>query len=212
MILFSSQEYRFVVLPDAYSTGSSAMPQKKNGDLLELTRGKAARLIGNATSLMVTVKGLPLAYNKDLQETQQPVFEATETLLTLVPLVTGWMQAVEFNFDVMQEAVRTGFMNAFAAATYLTHRGVPFRLAHEHVGKAVAICLEKGCELQDLPLEELRKLSPAFDQEFYSSLTLQSVLAIHDVPGATAPSQVKQAIAEAKRKLASLKEETHAHA
>jgi argininosuccinate lyase len=212
MILFSSQEYRFVVLPDAYSTGSSAMPQKKNGDLLELTRGKAARLIGNATSLMVTVKGLPLAYNKDLQETQQPVFEATETLLTLVPLVTGWMQAVEFNFDVMQEAVRTGFMNAFAAATYLTHRGVPFRLAHEHIGKAVASCLEKGCELQDLSLEELRKLSPAFDQDFYTSLTLQSVLAIHDVPGATAPAQVKQAIADAKRKLALMKEETHAHA
>jgi argininosuccinate lyase len=212
MILFSSQEYRFVVLPDAYSTGSSAMPQKKNGDLLELTRGKAARLIGNATSLMVTVKGLPLAYNKDLQETQQPVFEATETLLALVPLVTGWMQAVEFNFDVMQNAVRTGFMNAFAAATYLTHRGVPFRLAHEQIGKAVAICLEKNCELQDLPLEELKQLSPAFDQDFYSSLTLESVLAIHDVPGATAPAQVKQAIADAKRKLASLKEETHAHA
>ena len=212
MILFSSQEYRFVVLPDAYSTGSSAMPQKKNGDLPELARGKAARLIGNATSLMVTVKGLPLAYNKDLQETQQPVFEATETLLTLVPLVTGWMQAVEFNFDVMQEAARAGFMNAFAAATYLTNRGVPFRLAHEQIGKAVTVCLEKGCELQDLSLEELRQLNPSFDQDFYSSLTLQAVLAIHDVSGATAPAQVKQAIAEAKRRLASMKEETHAHA
>jgi argininosuccinate lyase len=212
MILFASQEYRFVALPDAYSTGSSAMPQKKNGDLLELTRGKAARLIGNATALMVTVKGLPLAYNKDLQETQQPLFDATETLLTLVPLVTGWMQAVEFNFDVMQEAAQTGFMNAFAAATYLTHRGVPFRLAHEQIGKAVALCLDKDCELQDLPLEELRQLNPAFDQDFYSSLTLQAVLAIHDVPGATAPAQVQQAIADAKRKLESMKEATHAHA
>jgi len=212
MILFSSQEYRFLTLPDAYSTGSSAMPQKKNGDLLELTRGKAARLIGNATALMVTVKGLPMAYNKDLQETQQPVFEATETMLALVPLVTGWMRAVEFDFEVMQEAAQSGFMNAFAAATYLTRRGVPFRLAHEQIGKAVAICLDKGCELQDLPLEELRQLNPAFQQDFPSSLTLQAVLTIHDVPGATAPTQVKQAIVEAKRKLASMKEETHAHA
>ncbi len=212
MILFSSQEYGFVILPDAYSTGSSAMPQKKNGDLLELTRGKAARLIGNTTALMVTLKGLPLAYNKDLQETQQPVFEAAETLLTLVPLVTGWMQAVEFNFDVMQQAAQTGFMNAFAAATYLTHRGVPFRLAHEQIGKAVAMCLEKSCELQDLSLEELRELNSAFDQDFYSSLTLPAVLAIHNVPGATAPAQVKQAIADLKHKLESMKEETHAHA
>ncbi len=212
MILFSSQEYRFLTLPDAFSTGSSAMPQKKNGDLLELTRGKAARLIGNATALLVTVKGLPLAYNKDLQETQQPVFEATETVLALVPLVTGWMRAVEFNFDVMQNASQTGFMNAFAAATYLTQRGVPFRLAHEQIGKAVAICLDKGCELQDLSLEELRKLNSAFNQDFYSSLSLQSVLAIHDVPGGTAPAQVKQAIADLKRKIGSLKEEIHAHA
>jgi argininosuccinate lyase len=212
MILFSSQEYRFVILPDAYSTGSSAMPQKKNGDLLELTRGKAARLIGDAVSLMVTLKGLPLAYNKDLQETQQPVFEAAETLLTLAPLVTGWMQAVEFNFDGMQEAAGTGFMNAFAAATYLTHRGVPFRMAHEQIGKAVALCLEKGCELQDLSLEELRGLNAAFDQDFYGSLSLQAVLGIHDVAGATAPAQVKLAIAEAKRELESMKEETHAHA
>jgi argininosuccinate lyase len=188
------------------------MPQKKNGDLLELTRGKAARLIGNATALMVTVKGLPLAYNKDLQETQQPVFEATETLLMLVPLVTGWMQAVEFNFEVMQEAAQTGFMNAFAAATYLTQRGVPFRLAHEQIGKAVALCLEKGCELQNLQLQELRQLNPAFDQDFYSSLTLQAVLAIHDVPGATAPAQVKQAIADARCKLETMKEAIHAHA
>jgi argininosuccinate lyase len=103
-------------------------------------------------------------------------------------------------------------MNAFAAATYLTHRGVPFRLAHEQIGKAVALCLDKDCELQDLPLEELRQLNPAFDQDFYSSLTLQAVLAIHDVPGATAPAQVQQAIADAKRKLESMKEATHAHA
>ena len=137
MILFSSQEYGFVRLPEAYSTGSSAMPQKMNADLLELTRGKAARMIGDATALLVTMKGLPLAYNKDLQETQQPLFDAAETVRALLPLVSGWMKAVEFNHERMQEAAQSGFMNAWAGATYLVRRGVPFRLAHEQIGKAV---------------------------------------------------------------------------
>jgi argininosuccinate lyase len=212
MILFSTQEYGFVQLPEAYSTGSSAMPQKKNADLLELTRAKAGRVLGNATALMVTLKGLPLAYNKDLQDTQQPLFEATETLVSLLPLVTGWMKAVEFDQGRMQAAVETGFMNAFAAATYLVNRGVPFRLAHEQIGKAVALALEKGCELQDLSLEELRKLNSAFDKDFYSCLTVQAVLAIHDVPGGTAPARVRQAIGEARKKISSMREEIHAHA
>ncbi len=212
MILFSTQEYGFVQLPEAYSTGSSAMPQKKNADLLELTRAKAGRVLGNATALMVTLKGLPLAYNKDLQDTQQPLFEATETLVSLLPLVTGWMKAVEFNQARMQVASETGFMNAFAAATYLVNRGVPFRLAHEQIGKAVSLCLEKNCELQDLSLEELRKLNSAFDGDFYSCLSVQSVLAIHDVPGGTAPARVRQAIGEVKKKINALREEIHAHA
>jgi argininosuccinate lyase len=212
MILFSSQEFGFVQLPEAYSTGSSAMPQKKNPDLLELARGKAARVVGDATALLIAVKGLPLAYNKDLQETQEPLFDANETVLTLLPLVTGWMKAVEFDHDRMQQAAHSGFTNAWAAATYLVQRGVPFRLAHEQVGKAVQSCLERGCELQDLPLEELHKLNPAFDQDFYTSLTLQSVLAIHDVAGGTAPARVKQAIAEARKKVDSLREGVHAHA
>src|SRR6202162_4904306 len=109
MILFSSQEWGFVHLPEAYSTGSSAMPQKMNADLLELTRGKAGRVIGNATALLVTVKGLPLAYNKDLQETQQPLFDAAETVLSLLPLASGWMKAVEFNHERMQKAAQSGF-------------------------------------------------------------------------------------------------------
>ncbi len=212
MILFSSQEWGFVHLPEAYSTGSSAMPQKKNPDLLELTRGKAGRVIGDATALLVAVKGLPLAYNKDLQETQEPLFDAAGTVLSLIPLVAGWMQAVEFEHDRMQAAAQSGFMNAWAAATYLVQRGVPFRLAHEQVGKAVQLALEKGGELQDLSLEELQKLNPAFNQDFYSCLTLEAVLAIHDVPGGTAPARVRQAIAEARQKIGSMREETHAHA
>jgi argininosuccinate lyase len=188
MILFSSQEYSFLGLPEAYSTGSSAMPQKKNPDLLELVRGKSGRVLGNATALMVAVKGLPLAYNKDLQETQEPLFGSSDTLLQMLPLVTGWMKAVEFHNERMQQAAQSGFMNAWAAATYLVKRGVPSRLAHERIGKAVQMCVERGCELQDLALEELRSLNPAFDQDFYESLKLASVLAVHDVPGGTAPN------------------------
>ena len=212
MIIFSSREFDFVHLPEAYSTGSSAMPQKKNPDLLELTRGKAARIIGAATTLAITLKGLPLAYNKDLQETQEPLFDAAETMLALIPLVTNWMKAVKFNLDRMQEAARSGFMNAWAAATYLVQRGVPFRLAHEQIGKAVQLCLEKGCELQDLSVQQLRQLNPSFDEDFYSCLNLSAVLALHDVPGGTAPAQVQRAIADAKRRIEFIREEEHAHA
>jgi argininosuccinate lyase len=212
MILFSSSEYGFVGLPEAYSTGSSAMPQKKNPDLLELVRGKSGRVLGNAVALMVTVKGLPLAYNKDLQETQEPLFAAADALLQMLPLVTGFMKAVEFHEERMLHAAQSGFMNAWAAATYLVQRGVPSRLAHERIGKAVQMCLERGCELQDLPLGDLQGLSPAFAQDFYVALKLPSVLAIHSVPGGTAPARVRQAITTTRKKISSLREEVHAHA
>jgi len=119
---------------------------------------------------------------------------------------------VEFNHERMQAAADSGFMNAWAGATYLVRRGVPFRLAHEQIGKAVQTCIERKCELGDLPLAELRQLNSAFDQDFYSSLSLQAVLAIHDVPGGTAPARVRQAIADARRKVASMQEDIHAHA
>jgi argininosuccinate lyase len=212
MILFSSQEYCFMHLPEAYSTGSSAMPQKKNPDLLELTRGKCARVIGSATTLGICMKGLPLAYNKDLQETQEPLFDAADTVISLLPLVTGWMKAAEFNYEALQHAAESGFMNAWAAATYLVQRGVPFRLAHEHMGKAVQMCLEKQCEVQDLSLEELRSVNLKFDNDFYACLKLESVLAIHDVPGGTAPARVKQATADARQRINSIREGVHAHA
>jgi argininosuccinate lyase len=212
MILFSSQEYSFVHLPEAYSTGSSAMPQKKNPDLLELTRGKCARVIGSATTLQICLKGLPLAYNKDLQETQEPLFDAADTVISLLPLATGWMKAVEFNYEAMQHAAQSGFMNAWAAATYLVQRGVPFRLAHEQIGKAVQMCLERQCELHDLSLEELRSVNLKFDHDFYACLKLESVLAIHEVPGGTAPARVKQAITDARQRIESIRESVHAHA
>ena len=212
MILFSTEEFGFVNVPNAYSTGSSAMPQKKNPDLLELTRGKAARVIADHTTLLLVMKGLPLAYNKDLQETQEPLFDATGTMLSLLPLVTGLMKEVEFNYPQMEQAAQCGFMNAWAAATYLVQRGVPARLAHEQIGKAVQLCLEQQCGLADLTLEDLRQINPAFDRDFYSCLSLEAVLAIHDVPGGTAPAQVKRAIAEVKTKIAGLRGEVHAHA
>jgi argininosuccinate lyase len=212
MILFSSQEYGFVGLPEAYSTGSSAMPQKKNPDLLELVRGKSGRVLGNAVALLTTLKGLPLAYNKDLQETQEPVFDSAATLLSMLPLVTGFVKSVEFHYERMGEAARSGFMNAWAGATYLVQRGVPSRLAHERIGKAVKICLERNCELQDLSLEELRSLSPEFGEDFYGALKLSSVLAMHDVEGGTAPNRVRQAVGKARKQIESLREEVHAHA
>jgi argininosuccinate lyase len=212
MIIFSTQEFGFVQLPEAYSTGSSAMPQKKNPDLLELVRGKTGRMIGNATALLVTLKGLPLAYNKDLQETQEPLFDAADTMLALLPLVAGFMKAVEFDHARMNDAAQSGFMNAWAAATYLVSRGVPSRLAHEQIGKAVKLCLEKNCELQDLQLEELKALHPAFDQNFYECLKPAAVLAIHDVIGGTAPARVRQGIAAARKKIESLREEVNLHA
>ena len=212
MIVFSSKEYSFVELPEAYSTGSSAMPQKKNPDLLELVRGKSGRVVGNATALMIAVKGLPLAYNKDLQETQESLFDSADTLLNMVPLVTGWVKSVEFRSEIMQEAAQSGFMNAWAAATYLVERGVPSRLAHERIGKAVQMCLERNCELKDLSLQDLQSLSPAFGEDFKQSLTLPAVLAAHDVVGGTAPGRVRQAIGAARKKIESLREEVHAHA
>jgi len=212
MILFSTREFGFVRLPESYSTGSSAMPQKQNPDAMELIRGKAARVIGDATTLAATVKGLPLAYNKDLQETQEPVFSAAETMQAVVSIAAGFMSAVEFDFDRMHAAASSGFMNAMAAAHYLVARGVPFRHAHEQIGRAVQWCLENHCELQEMPLDELRRFAPEADQDFYSHLTLDAVLGCHKVEGGTAPARVRLALAEARERLAALRGERHAHA
>jgi argininosuccinate lyase len=206
LILFATQEYGFIRLPEAYSTGSSAMPQKQNPDSLELIRGKSGRLIGCQVALLATLKGLPLAYNKDMQETQEPLFDAAATAASCVRIAAGFMRGVSFNFERMRAACETGFMNALAAATYLAKRGVPFREAHEVVARAVQRCLEKGCELQDLSLEKLREFSPVFASDIHRQLALDEVLAAHDVPGGTAPERVRTAIQQAREKLATLRE------
>jgi argininosuccinate lyase len=212
LILFSTREFGFIRLPEAYSTGSSAMPQKKNPDALELIRGKAGRLGGAATALLITAKGLPLAYNKDLQETQEPLFDAADTAIQCVQTATGVMRECEFEFARMASAAECGFMNAMAAATYLSSKGTPFRTAHECIGKAVSFCLDRGCELADLKMEELIQFSPAFDQDFYSAITLDAVLGCHDVPGGTAPARVRAAIESLDQRVHALQEAIHAHA
>jgi argininosuccinate lyase len=209
MILFSTPAFGFIELPEPYSTGSSAMPQKKNPDLLELVRGKAARVMGCAATLQTLVKGLPLAYNKDLQETQEPVFNASDTLIGMLPLVTGFMNTVEFNDARMNQAAQSGFMNAWAAAAYLVERGVPSRLAHEAVGKAVQLAVEHGCDLQKLPLADLQAIHASFDAAFHSCLGLPAVLALHDVPGGTAPRHVKRALQNARERAAALRSQEH---
>src|SRR5579862_7987030 len=205
MILFSTPAYGFVELPEPYSTGSSAMPQKKNPDLLELVRGKAARVMGCSTTLRTLVKGLPLAYNKDLQETQEALFDASDTLIGLLPLATGFMNTVEFDEAEMTHSASTGFMNAWAGAAYLVERGVPSRLAHEAIGKAVALAVDRGCDLQKLPLADLQAIHPSFDAGFHSCLGLTEVLALHDVPGGTAPRHVKRALQKARERAGGLR-------
>lgn len=205
LALFSTVEYGFVRLPEAFSTGSSAMPQKKNPDALELLRGKSGRVTAAALNVLITLKGLPLAYNKDLQEIQAPLFEAADTILDSLRIATGLMNAVTFDTERMETAARTGYLNATAAARYLVRRGMPFRLAHSAVGQAVRRAIEKLCELESLSLEELRQFSRAFDKDFYDALKTDSVLASHDVPGATAPNRVRQALADAQRRVAALR-------
>jgi argininosuccinate lyase len=212
MILFSTREFAFVRLPETYSTGSSAMPQKMNPDALELVRGKGGRLTGAATTLLVITKGLPLAYNKDLQETQEPVFDAADTSQQCVKTAIGVMRDCEFDFARMGAAAECGFMNAMAAATYLSSKGVPFRSAHEVIGKAVSFCLDRGCELSDLTLDDLKQFSPAFDQDFYSAVTLDAVLGCHDVPGGTNPARVRAALVHLDERVRALQEALHAHA
>ncbi len=202
--LHATAEFGFIDLPEAFSTGSSAMPQKKNPDLTELLRGKSGRLAGAATTLATIVKGLPLAYNKDMQESQEACFEVSETLEGMLPLLAPFTASLRFNFDRMRQAAQTGYLNAMAGATYLTHRGIPFRTAHEIIGKAVRFGLERGRELNDLSLDELQALSPEFAPDFFDSITLRATLDCHDVIGGTATARVHTALAEARTRIATL--------
>ena len=201
--LFATTEYGFVILPEAFSTGSSAMPQKKNPDLTELIRAKAGRIQGAAQAVAMQLKGLPLAYNKDMQETQEPAFSVSfvPPMLRLLARFTG---ALQFNRQRMTEAAQTGYLNAMAAATYLVHKGVPFRTAHERIGNVVRHAIEKGVELGDLPLDELRQFGAEFGEDFYASVTLEATLDCHNVIGGTARRQVSLALNAASERISAL--------
>ena len=202
--LYSTAEFGFIELPEAFSTGSSAMPQKKNPDLTELARGKAARLIGSSTSLLTLMKGLPLAYNKDLQEGQEQVFDVADTLLGLLHVLPTFTRALKFNFERMNTAATTGYLNAMAAATYLSNKGVPFRKAHEIIGNAVRLGIETKRELDHITLPELQQLSPAFAEDFFAAITLEATLDCHDVIGGTARRRVAEALRAANSRIESI--------
>ncbi len=200
LTLYSTAEFGFSDLPERFSTGSSAMPQKKNPDLTELIRGKSGRLLGAATTLATLIKGLPLAYNKDLQEGQEPVFDAADTIAGILSVLPAFTRALKFRYDRMKTAAESGYLNAMAAATYLSNKGVAFRKAHEIIGNAVRLGIETNRELNALTLDELRTLSDAFAEDFFAAITLEATLDCHDVIGGTARHRVAKALAEVRNR------------
>jgi len=204
--LFATAEFNFVTLPEAFSTGSSAMPQKKNPDLTELIRAKVGRIHGAAEAVTLLLKGLPLSYNKDMQETQEPAF-AVEFVPQMLRLVAHFTAALTFNRERMNVAAQSGYLNAMAAATYLVHKGVPFRTAHEKVGNAVRFAIEKGVELNALSLDELRQFGEEFEEDFFAAVTLTATLDCHNVTGGTARERVREALAAAANRITALKQE-----
>ena len=200
LILFSSAEFGFVRLADAYSTGSSIMPQKKNPDTLELTRGKSGRLIGHLTGFLATLKGLPSAYDKDLQEDKEPVFDAADTLELALPVMAGLLRTLELRPERMAAQLEAGLL-ATELADYLVRRGLPFREAHHVVGRVVRLSEERGVALTELGLAELQAISPHFGPDVAEALTVNAALAARDLPGGTGPGAVRAQLAAARAAL-----------
>ena len=201
LILWSTSEFRFVTMDDAYSTGSSIMPQKKNPDVAELIRGKTGRVYGELMALLTVMKGLPLAYNKDMQEDKEGFFDARDTLVKCLTVFTAMLRTLTFRKDVMERGAAGGFANATDCADYLVRHGVAFRDAHRVVGQAVAYCLDRDKALNDLTLEELRGFHPAFDTDVYEAMSLKACVERRAIPGGPAPAMVQAAIDTARAKL-----------
>jgi argininosuccinate lyase len=197
LILWSSSEFSFVELDDAFSTGSSIMPQKKNPDLAELVRGKTGRVYGDLITLLTIMKSLPLAYNKDMQEDKEPLFDAADTVKNSLMILAPMLQTAKFNTQCMAQAAQGGFTNATDLADYLAAKGLPFRDAHEVVGKAVLHCIEKGISLADVDLTTYQTLSPLIEDDIYDFIDVARCVARRRVPGGPAPEMVSQAISEA---------------
>lgn len=201
LILWSSQEFGFVRLSDAFSTGSSIMPQKKNPDAAELIRGKSGRVIGSLVSLLVVLKGLPLAYNKDLQEDKEPVFDAVDTVLDCLKVLAPMLRGLAIDAGRMRQAVRQGFLNATELADYLARKGVPFRRAHELAGKAVRLAEIRGITLEELSLAQYQEISPEIQEDVFPCLEPERAVAARMSPGGTAGQNVEAALKEARKRL-----------
>jgi argininosuccinate lyase len=202
MVLFASQEFGFVALPDEYSTGSSLMPQKKNPDAWELLRGKTGRVTAALVTLLVTLKGLPSSYQRDLQEDKEPVFAAHDQALAMVRIAAGAAAATRLNEVRLRQAAADPALLATEAAHYLVRRGLPFRRAHEVIGQLVREGERRGVSWTELPLSELKTFSPLFEKDLSAALTLDAALSSRDVPGGTAPARVQQALADCRSRLA----------
>lgn len=201
LILWSSPRFAFVDIADRFCTGSSIMPQKKNPDVPELVRGKTGRVTGHLMALLTLMKSQPLAYNKDNQEDKEPLFDTADTLLVTLEIYADMLRGIKVNKEAMRKAATEGFATATDLADYLVKKGTPFRDAHEVVALAVRHAVDKGCDLSDLPLVELQKFSPQISEDVYQVLTLEGSLASRNHIGGTAPAQVKQAIARARKHL-----------
>ena len=203
IIIWNSNEYRFVEIDDSYSTGSSIMPQKKNPDIAELVRGKTGRVYGALISLLTTMKGISLAYNKDMQEDKELSFDAIDTVKGCISLFTGMIDTIKFNKDVMEASAKNGFTNATDAADYLVNHGVPFRDAHGIVGQLVLFCIDKNIALDDMTIDEFKAISPVFEEDIYEAISLKTCVEKRTTIGAPGKEAMDKVIAIYKNYLAS---------
>ena len=198
MIIWSTHEFKFVEMDDSFATGSSIMPQKKNPDVAELIRGKTGRVYGDLMGLLTTLKGLPLTYNKDMQEDKEALFDARDTLIKALMVFTAMLSTCTFRADNMARSAEGGFTNATDAADYLVKKGMPFRDAHAVIGRLVLYCAKDNKGLLDLSLEELRSFSELFEEDIFIACSMRACVTLRDVPGGPAPARVQQAISEGK--------------
>ena len=201
VIIWNTNEYQFVEIDDAYSTGSSIMPQKKNPDIAELVRGKTGRVYGALMSMLTTMKGIPLAYNKDMQEDKELTFDAIDTVKGCLALFTGMISTMTFNKNRMEDSAKNGFTNATDAADYLVNHGVAFRDAHGIVGQLVLYCIDKGISLDEMSLEEYQKISPVFQEDIYEAISMKTCVEKRTTIGAPGQEAMKQVIAVNKKYL-----------
>ena len=195
LIIWSSPDFGYIEMDDSYATGSSIMPQKKNPDMAELIRGKTGRVYGDLMSLLTVMKGLPLAYNKDMQEDKEPVFDAFDTLSTSLEMMAGMLSTMKVNVSRMAQSAKSGFMNATDAADYLVSKGLAFRDCHEIIGRLVLYCIKNGKALEELTLDELKEFSPVFDSDVYAHIDIKTCISAKKSEGSTSFESVKKQIA-----------------